>query len=520
MELVKRNIHMDCLKCKASTQMTLENDVIIPDSRPDVTNLIMDRGNVVIEETKTTEDHVNLRGRLAFRILYLTQNGAVGEESSDVAEMEGSIPFEETVFVEGINSMEQPCITWQLEDLSVAIINSRKFSVRSLITLWLSCEDVCEEEIAIDLFSEEPVEFRKKALDVATMAIRKKDIFRIKEEVEIPGSFPNIFSVIWSEIVPGAVEFKILEDKIAIQGELRTFFLYRGEGEPMELCHYETTLPFAGALECPGCSEGMIPEITYQVEGKELEIRPDFDGEERIIALEQCLALDIRIYEEERVDILADVYGVVNEVNVSEKSVDFRKLQARGAGKMKLASHFLAEDGTMLHKILHTDSKLLINEKTMLENGIALSGAVALQIFYESMNEEQKYGVINGSIPFQYVLEADGISEECICPVQATAEQITVSIIDTGEVDVKCVLFFRSNVYQCWSQRIVEQIAVSKPDAEKMAALPSIAVYLVREGDSLWDIGKRYYVPIETIKKTNDMESEEIKAGDRILIVK
>ena len=131
----------------------------------------------------------------------------------------------------------------------------------------------------MDLRSEEPIEFRKKTLNVAAMVVKKKDIFRIKEEVEIPGSFPNITSMIWSEITPGTVEFKVLDDKIALQGELHAFFLYRGEGDEEEICPYETTLPFAGSLECPGCREGMIPEIRLRAESREVEVRPDFDGE-------------------------------------------------------------------------------------------------------------------------------------------------------------------------------------------------------------------------------------------------
>ena len=43
---------------------------------------------------------------------------------------------------------------------------------------------------------------------------------------------------------------------------------------------------------------------------------------------------------------------------------------------------------------------------------------------------------------------------------------------------------------------------------------------MVKDGESLWDIGKRYYVPVSVIKQTNDLTSDEVKAGDRILIVK
>ncbi len=521
MELIKRNIHTDNIKSKAQTQMTLEDDVIISDSRPDAAKLIMDRGNVMIEEVKVSDDHANVKGRMRFHVLYLTENGAASSGRSDVADMEGEIPFDEMVFMEGIRGGDNVSVDWELEDLSIGLINSRKLSIQSVVTLMLACGEICDEETAVDLYSEEPVEFRKKTLDIAAMTIKKKDIFRVKEEVEIPGSFPNISTMVWSEITPDAVEFKVLEDKISVQGELRAFFLYRGEGEDEDLCHYETTLPFAGSLDCPGAREGMIPEIRFTAENREVEVRPDFDGEERVITFEQCLDLDICVYEEEKIDLLSDVYGVVNEVSVLEKNADFRRLLSRSSGKTKLSGHFKCEDEkVILHKILHTTCKLQITGQSVAEGGIDLTGVVNMQIFYECSSEEDKYGVIKGTIPFQYMLEADGITENCIYPVQAFVDQIVVAIIDNGEVDVKCVLYFRSNVYSTWQEKIVEQIVVSEPDMEKMASLPGIAVYMVKEGESLWDIGKRYYVPVSVIKQANDLTSDEVRAGDKILIVK
>lgn len=521
MELIKRNIHMDCVKCKAFTQMTLEDDVIISDSRPDAAKLILDRGNMAVDEVKVTDDHVTVKGKLEFSVLYLTEKGSGAEGRNDVACMEGEIPFEEMVFMEGVRNGDGVNVDWEIEDLSIGLINSRKISVQSLIGLSLSCEEIRDEETAVDLHSDEPVEFRKKTLNVAAMVVKKKDIFRIKEEVEIPGSFPNITAMIWSEVAPGTVEFKVLDDKIALQGELHAFFLYRGEGEEEEICHYETTLPFAGSLECPGCREGMIPEIRLKAESREVEVRPDFDGEDRVITFEQCLDLDICIYEEDSVDLLSDVYGVVKEVSVQEKNADFRRLQAKCSGKAKIAGHFKAqEENSMIYKILHTASNVQISERNAVEGGIAVTGTVELQIFFECSSEGDKYGVIRGSIPFEYLLETEGALDDCIYPVSACVDQITVAIIDNKEVDVKCVLYFRSNIYKQWQEKIVEQIIVSEPDMEKMTALPGIAVYMVREGESLWDIGKRYYVPVSLIRQTNNLSDDEVKAGDKILIVK
>lgn len=515
MELVKRNIHMDCLKCKASTQIALEDDVNISDSRPDALKLIMDRGNVVIEEVRVTDDHVGVKGKMNFGILYLAEG-----KTADVAAMEGSIPFEEQLYMDGVQSGDNVGITWEIEDLTVGLINSRKFSVQSVLLIKAVCEEIRDEETAVELSGNEPVEYRKKTLDIASMAIKKKDIYRIKDEVEIPGSFPNILSLIWWEIEPTEVEFKLVEDKINLQGEVKAFFLYRGEGEDGEICHYETTIPFSGSLDCNGAREGMIPEIRYVAAGREAAMRPDLDGEERIITFELSLNLDICAYEEEQIDILADVYGVVQEAAVSEREASFRKLVGRSNGKMKLSGHFEAREGEQIVRVLHTSAGVQIGNTTVTEDGIVVEGLVNLQILFESATEEARYGMIRESIPFRHALEAENVDDSCSYPIQTNVEQITVSVIDSTEVDVKCVLFFHTNVFKEWEERIVENITLSELDNDKIASLPGIAVYAVREGESLWDIGKRYYVPVSVLRQTNELATDEVKPGDRILVVK
>lgn len=515
MELIKRNIHMERQKCKASTQITLEDDINISDARPDASLLIMDRGNVVIDEMKVTQDHVTVKGKLEVSMLYL-----VDGRRGDVASMDATLPFEETLYVEGIESGDAAQVTWEVEDLKTGLINSRKCSVQSLLRLTVCCEEMKDEEIAVELISSEPVEFRKRTMEIAAAVIKKKDVFRIKEEVEIPGSFPNIFSMIYRDIKPADVEFKVLSDKITVQGEIRAFFLYRGEGEEEEICHYETAIPFAGSIDCMGANEGMIPEIRCQAEASEVAVRPDFDGEERVIGFELSLNLDICVYEEANVELLSDVYGVVNEVSVVEREADFRKLHLRSNGKLKLAEHIPAKEGAQLVRILHTGGEVHIFSQELSEAGTLINGCVEVKILYEDAGEEEKYGMLKQSLPFQYVLETEAVKGGFLYPVQVDVQQLTATILDGEGVDIKCVLYFRANVYREWKEKIIEQVNVKELDGEKMAALPGIAVYMVREGESLWDIGKRYYVPVSVLKQTNDLTSDEVKCGDRILIVK
>jgi hypothetical protein len=65
-----------------------------------------------------------------------------------------------------------------------------------------------------------------------------------------------------------------------------------------------------------------------------------------------------------------------------------------------------------------------------------------------------------------------------------------------------------------------EQIEVTDLDTAKLGDLPGMVIYTVKPGDNLWSIGKRYYVPVDTLKSLNELTSDELQVGQKLLIVK
>ena len=120
MDLVKKNIHMDRIRSEAVNQITLEDDLNVPDQKPDVSSLNFENGTIIIDEVRPGTDQVNVRGRLIFDVLYHTNEGG-----SSLISLEGKIPFEEKINMQGIRSTDDVMVEGQIEDLSINIINSR-----------------------------------------------------------------------------------------------------------------------------------------------------------------------------------------------------------------------------------------------------------------------------------------------------------------------------------------------------------------------------------------------------------
>ncbi len=516
MELIRKNIHIDRVKCRAGTQVALEDDINITDARPDVYQLVQEQGEIVIEELRSSQDHVRVKGFLKFTVLYLSDDD-VRRPSS----MEGNLPFDEQIYMEGVAPTDGVAVKKELEDLSVGIINSRKLSVQALISLSLHVEELYDEEAAVELSGEEPVELKRKVIDLAGLAIQKKDIFRIREEIALPSGHPNIFEIFWMTCGLSDVQFRPSDGRIAVQGQVQLFFLYEGEGEGRPVAWHEASIPFSGVLDCQGLRETMVDDIACTIGHKEIEVKADADGEERVIGLELVLDLDMKIYEEEQTEILSDVYGVTKEIGVVTGTAKLKNLLMKNTGRTRLSGHFkVAEGMPAIQQICHSGCMVQLAEVRIVEEGLRITGAAVVESLYMTQDPELPYSSFEGTIPFSYVLEIPGIRESCTWRLETAVCELSVTMTDGEEADVKLVIVFKGIVFDNYEEPMIRDIRVSEPDPEKLGALPGIVAYIAREGESLWDIGKRYYVPVAQIREINELAGDEIQPGEKLLIVK
>ena len=254
MELVKKNIHMNRFKSNVTTQVTLDDDFIVPDTMDDMARVILSSGDIQIESVKNQGERVLVKGKLNFQILYRKVEGGFQT-------MAGHIPFEEPVNIPGLEEKDYLGVSWDLEDLTASMINSRKVSIKAIVTLVIRVETLYDAEAAVDVIEsgavsreennwntgdmdggnwgmnytgenhnmerENPglpsgeesggMEILRRQADVAVIAVRRKDTYRIKEDITLSGSKPSIEQILWSEIRLRGATTKPLDGRIHVE---------------------------------------------------------------------------------------------------------------------------------------------------------------------------------------------------------------------------------------------------------------------------------------------------------------
>ena len=154
-----------------------------------------------------------------------------------------------------------------------------------------------------------------------------------------------------------------------------------------------------------------------------------------------------------------------------------------------------------------------------MEDGVELTGTLTVEAIY--LAEEGKgLASFRAELPFQYVLEAPGISGACSYDIAPVIEQLTVTAMSSSELDIKAVLGFGLLGFCSVEEDTITDVIISEPNLDAIRELPAIVAYVARDGDDLWTLGKKYYVPLEQIRETNHLSGDTLKAGDKILIVR
>ena len=107
-----------------------------------------------------------------------------------------------------------------------------------------------------------------------------------------------------------------------------------------------------------------------------------------------------------------------------------------------------------------------------------------------------------------------------IISMKTGLEQLSVMMLDSDEIEVKAGIGLNAIVFDSIKEPIITDIQVTDVDYAKMQAMPSMIGYVVKNNDSLWNIAKKYYTTTRRIKELNELENDNIKVGDKLLIMK
>lgn len=521
LELVRQQIQMNRWKNQVGTQVTLDDDFIIPDTMSDADQMILSAGEIQLEPLKIQDGRVLVRGKLDFHVLYRREEGGMQT-------LGGSIPFEEPVNVPDVNAQDDVSAGGYLEDLNAELIHSRKFGIRAVVRLEIKAEMRMDTEVTVDVADRENEEsddppkllMQHRKLEVAGLVLHRKDTWRMKEELTLSPSKPAIGRMLWTQVALGNMQVRPEDGRAHLEGVLNVFVIYEGESGEETISWMEESIPFSGDLEMPGCRPDLILAVSQKLIHRGVEEKPDYDGEMRQIEVDAIAELDVRLYEEKELELLADLYSTNREVTLEIGKACFDQILTHNAGKCRVAEKLdLGKIGKVL-QICHSSGSVKLDAVEPGEEVLSIDGALEVQLLCLTDEDDQPIQSVTELFPFHYDASAPGIHPDSIWYLDSNTEQLTAVMNGGNLAEIKAVVNLDVLILQPVTCPVIERVQVEEADRKKMRELPGIVGYLVQEGDTLWEIAKRFHTTPESIVEGNGLNSDEVRAGDCLILVK
>lgn len=515
LELKRQLFRQNLLRSRAFTQITLDDDCIVKDNKPDLLNIIHTRGSVIFEDVKVSSQTVWVTGQLRFVVLYRSEDNRL-ESFTD------SINFGEKIFMDEVEERDTVNLSGDLEDLNISAINSRKLAVRALLGIHAVCEVPVEEEIVSGVENDPDIQQKSRTMQLLALTSAKKDILRVHSDIALPQSSPNIGHLLYDYVEVRNRQVICTGEQMQIQGEAYVNVLYSSPEGKMEW--YETMVPFSESIE--GGMTGTQPICWVHCQTKEYEVEPaeDYDGEMRALSLNLSMDVEMKLWEERNVELLADVYSLETNLVPQKEMVCAKKLLIKNEAKLRISEQMkLAEEQERILQLCSFEGHAEMDHVEPVENGLEVEGILTVDILYATTDDSFPIAHTQEQIPFTQIVDVPGMkghTEDISYEIEPAIDQLAVNLLDNERFEVKAVISLQTIVQQEVCMEKIVDIHKEPLDAVELMKQPGIVGYIVKKEEQLWDIARHFHTTEAEIMETNGLKSADVQQGDKLLIVK
>lgn len=515
LELTKELININQIIGGDFSQTLVEGDIIVPDVKPDIARILQVDGIVVINNKEVQQDKVLVSGNVNFKILYAPE----GTDKA-VKSINASSSFTHSVDVKSARPNMKARIESDIEHIEFTTLNSRKINVKAVVSIDCNVENMVSLDMITNIAGEGDVQVRKKSIKTYSIVAESDNPFIVRDDLEIPAGKPSIKDILKIDTKVTGRDVKVINDKVVVKGELNVCTLYVGEMDNDSIQFMEHEIPFTEIFDVEEVREDMYCDLVYDIKDVYFNVQEDSDGDTRVLSIEATMNAFTRVSQEVFVDVVVDSYSPEGDISLDKKTFNIDEIidDSRSQTTIKQIID-LPADVPNIAQIYNVITKPYVTESLVEDNRVVVEGVIDTYILYLADSEENPVYSFKQEIPFKHIIDVKDAVPDMTCDVKAEVTHCSYSMNAASEIEVRCIIGVESKVIKTTRVELITHAEISPFSVDSINSCPSITIYFVQKGDTLWDIAKHYHITMEEITKVNEIqENDVLPPGKQLLI--
>ena len=503
-DTVKENLCINKLIATKKEIITVEGDMIVPDSKPDILNTICTSGVVCLYKKEIVNEKVRIEGNINTYIMYLAD-----DEQGKVRGISTCLDFSEMIQIP--NAMEDmDCkIQTKLKSIESKVINGRKVGIKAVIEVNIKIYANDEIQIINDIQNLDNIQMLKQDMKVNSLVGMGETKIYAKDTISIENT-DNLAEILKANIDICDKDIKISYNKILTKAEARVKIMYLTEDNRIGII--TAKIPVVGFIDIANVAEENICDVDYEI--KNIVIKPN-QVEEHSIYIEIEIGVKATVYEEKQINLIQDLYSPCENLEFNKRKI-VTISDKRNTHETKQIREKLTLEGMENKSIIDVDVIPRIEKENKSNSRIIYEGELELKVILS--NSDLQIDTKMAKIPFEYTMENIENGEELNTDMEIDVENQDFIVQDGGLVTANIDIAMNSNSYRNSNLNIMEEI---QANGEREEEDYSIIMYIVKKGDTLWNIAKKFGSTVDDIVRVNGIEdANRILPGEKLYIPK
>lgn len=508
LNIERKSLNLNKCSVNKNVSAWVEQDIIVPDSKPDAVKVVTVMATPYINNVENMENKIKVNGKINYFIIY-----NVNDEKFISRGLYVSYPYTEVLEVGNIDKDSIINIVPVCKNIIYSLPNERKISTKCEIVFKITAKNQVVTELINKFSDEDMIECKMCKGKFNNIKQCKKSIIASKEDVMLPKDSNQMFEILKVEPKIKNTEYKESYNKIMVKGDIEAVLLYLSDSSDNQINKVNVTIPFSSMIELDNIRDNSKFDIGYILQDFDIKINPDIDS--RTLNASFQIEANVTMFEDEEVEYVDDFYSQTRELKYNENRVQVVKKDINVLKRIDIKeniNNIIPEDLKLIDYNIDTS---FVTTETV-NNTVTVGGTIKLNLLLQDTNtyelESKSVDVI-----INEKFELENVSDPQNVYVDIIDKNGTVT--QNGEdVEMRLILDVGAFVEDVADMNVIDKIEELELD---LSNINSINIYIVKPGDTLWNIAKKYKTSVDKIVMTNNIENpDSISVGDKLLIIR
>lgn len=486
-----------------STQAVIECK-LPANENSNIKKVLCANAKATITGADSTSGEVKFNGVVNFQVIYET-------DDAQTESMDYSAEFSDKMNCEQATDNMIPVVTANIIDVNT---NTNDKNVKVVAVVEINVDGITNNEVNVLVGARgEGVFENTESMNFSAYSGVASDKFEETFDLEINDNIAKVLAVCTSPFI----ETVTPSDKfLKLQGGVNVTITYLTADENPTIRSFEKEMEISREVALDTILENSVIQSDLSVIYSDIKVTTNIDQNSAIINLNVPVVYKGYVFNNRELEVITDVFSTENYLTVSTESVKSLISAPSKNYVSKITGSVIIDDAMpFIDEILGTCCGSVTVASSMINNNsLILEGIAYVTVVYYNKELNSNNSIMVES-PFSLNLDAKNVPDNFMPIINISLGEVSARSKRGKEIEVGGNLYVYADFYNDETGAVIKEINVGEDKPENSCVL---SVYVVKVGDTLWDIAKLLNVSPDMILEQNPNLVLPLVGGEKIVI--